>query len=151
MNLNIVRMTLPCHSCMKEGQTQSECPVELYVVNASDILKGRQDNDAHNDANTQSATSKDVTDQPIPADANVVENDVNIGSIDNSTENQDATEHQVNVHSDTRDNDTTRSDDVTDKSANTTPKRVKTSDNKNKKKTYVILGDSNCKRLYIKY
>ena len=55
------------------------------------------------------------------------------------------------MHSDTRDNDTTRSDDVTDKSANTTPKRVKTSDNKNKKKTYVILGDSNCKRVYIKY
>ena len=47
------------------------------------------------------------------------------------------------MHSDTSDDDTTRSDDVTDKS-----QQVKTS--KNKKKSYVILGDSNCKRLYIR-
>ena len=58
-----------------------------------------------------------------------------------------ATDQQINVHSDTSDDDTTRSDDVTDMSTGTTRKQLKTS--KNKMKTYVILGDSNCKRLYI--
>jgi len=136
-----------CHSCMKEGHTQSECPVELYGIYASDILEGRQDNDAQNDVDTQSTTSNDVTDQPIPTDAYVVDNDVNISSIDNSSQKQGATGQQINVHSHTSDDDTTRSDDVTDKSANTIPKQVKTS--KKKKKTCIILGDSNCKRLYI--
>jgi len=128
---------------MKEGHTQSECPVELYGIYASDILEGRQDNDSQNDFDTQSTTSNDVTDQPIPTDAYVVDNDVYISSIDNSSEKQGATDQQINVHSDTSDDDTTRSDDVTDKS-----QQVKTS--KNKKKSYVILGDSNCKRLYIR-
>jgi len=39
------------------------------------------------------------------------------------------------VHSDTSDDDTTRSDDVTDKSANTIPKQVNTSISKKEKKT----------------
>ena len=110
-------------------------------------MEGRQDNDAQNDVDAQSTTSKDVTDQPIPTDAYVVDNDVYISSIDNSSEKQGATDQQINVHSDTSDDDTTRSDDVTDKSTDTTRKQLKTS--KNKMKTYVILGDSNCKRVYI--
>ena len=101
----------------------------------SDILEGRQDNDAQNDVDTQSTTSNDVTDQPIPTDAYVVDNDVNISSIDNSSQKQGATGQQINVHSHTSDDDTTRSDDVTDKSANTIPKQVNTSDSKKEKKT----------------
>ena len=35
-----------------KSKEYSECPVELYGVYASDILEGRQDNDAQNDVDT---------------------------------------------------------------------------------------------------